>query len=69
MRVNQWVLDEDRITQVLINLLANAFKFTPDEGKIKLRARKDKSRLVVEVLDTGSGISEKDLPFIFERFY
>lgn len=67
--LTSWVLDEDRIIQVIINLLANAFKFTADGGKIKLRARKEKENLVVEVQDSGPGIPEKDLPFIFERFY
>jgi signal transduction histidine kinase len=55
--------------QVLINLLANAFKYTPDEGKILMRATKEKKDLLVEVVDSGPGIPETDLPFLFERFY
>ncbi len=67
--VKNWYLDEDRIVQVLINLLANAFKYTPDEGEIVLRSSKENQDLVVEVLDSGPGIPSEDLPFIFERFY
>ncbi len=63
------VLDEDRIIQVLINLLANAFKFTPDKGEISLRAKEENENLVVEITDSGPGIPEEDLPLIFERFY
>ncbi len=67
--ISQCCLDEDRIVQVLINILANAFKFTPDEGHIVLRARMESQNLIVEIKDSGSGISAKDLPFIFDRFY
>jgi len=63
------LLDEDRIIQVLINLLANAFKFTPDKGEVTLRAKEENGHLVVEIMDSGPGIPEEDLPFIFERFY
>jgi len=67
--LQSWVLDEDRITQVFVNLLANAFKFTSDGGKVRLGARKKEGELILEVEDSGTGIPEKDLPFVFERFY
>ncbi len=67
--INQCYLDEDRIVQVLINILANAFKFTPDQGNIVLRARMENKNLVVEIKDSGPGIPARDLPFVFERFY
>lgn len=60
--------DPDRIEQVLIILLDNAMHYTPDGGKITMRLRAGK-RLLVSVEDNGCGIPEKDLPYIFERFY
>ena len=60
--------DPDRIEQVLIILLDNAMHYTPQGGKIILRLRSGE-RLLVSVEDNGCGIPEKDIPFIFERFY
>ncbi len=63
--------DRDRIRQVLINLLDNAVKFTPEEGKISLEVRLNAEGTGVEVhvKDRGIGIPSSDLPRIFERFY
>ena len=60
--------DKDRLRQVVLNLLNNAFKFTPAGGSITVRARKDKAYLVVEVQDTGSGISEEEQKRLFEPY-
>lgn len=61
--------DEDRIEQVMINLIDNAMRYTDENGEIKIRARKKEDEVVVSVKDQGPGIPEDELPFIWERFY
>ncbi len=63
-------IDAERLgDQVLGNLLSNALKFTPEGGRISLRARGDDRSLVLEVSDTGLGIPPDRLPHIFDRYY
>lgn len=62
------VSDRGRIAQILVNLLANAVKFTDDGGSISLRARNVDGALWLEVEDTGIGIPAEELPRIFEPF-
>lgn len=59
----------DRVEQILVILLDNAMKYTPEGGKISLRIAKKGEKAVIEVTDTGIGISEEDQPYVFDRFY
>ncbi|MBQ4579628.1 MAG: HAMP domain-containing protein [Clostridia bacterium] len=61
--------DMARIDQVLVNLIDNAIKFTPDGGEIKLRVRADSGLCTVTVQDNGVGIQPEDRPRVFERFF
>lgn len=61
--------DADKLETVLVNLLSNAIKFTPNGGQVTLEANYDADKLVIRVADNGKGISNDQLPFIFNRFY
>jgi histidine kinase len=61
--------DADRIKQVLSNLLSNAFKYSRREGRVSITSRISGDNIQVDIADEGIGISKKDLPFIFTRFF
>src|SRR6266566_3949240 len=61
--------DEDRINEVLGNLLSNAFKFTERGGKVSLSVAPTDGKVVTTVADTGAGISAEQLPHIFDKFF
>ena len=60
--------DKDKLTQVLINLLDNAIKFTPTKGKVIIVAFRNDEEVRFEIFNTGAGIPEKDLLKIFDKF-
>lgn len=60
--------DPNRLQQVMRNLLGNAVKFTPRGGRIEVRLERDNSHSLIQVIDTGIGISPEFLPHIFEQY-
>ncbi|MFW5976855.1 MAG: ATP-binding protein [Bacillota bacterium] len=61
--------DRKLIKQLLRIFVDNSLKFTPSQGKIELKAKKEDNSLILKIKDTGCGIPEEDLPHIFDRFY
>ena len=61
--------DEDRITQVLVNLVANAIQYTPEDGEVTISAARHENEIYISVKDTGIGIPPEYLANLFTRFY
>lgn len=61
--------DRERIIQVAMNLLSNALRYTPQNGKIEVETLETEAESILRVKDNGIGIPEQELPYIFERFY
>jgi signal transduction histidine kinase len=61
--------DQDRIIQVLINLLGNALRYTPAGGTVRVTTERQGEAVAFHVADTGIGIAPSQLPHLFERFY
>lgn len=65
-----WVdIDQDKVTQVIDNIMNNALKYSPDGGTITCRLMETHNSVVLSITDEGMGIPRKDLQHIFERFY
>ena len=69
LRLGVVAADRDKLEKIVLNLLFNALKFTPAGGRVELRAEKQGEEIVFVVSDTGVGIAEKNLPFVFDRFW
>lgn len=63
------MFDEDKLSKAITNLLANAFKFTPEGGNVAVSLSATSSELIIQVADTGIGISDADKTRIFDRFF
>ena len=62
-------IDNDKFKKIVSNLLSNAFKFTPQDGKVTFTAKLDGDILKIKVIDNGKGIAKEEIPKIFDRYY
>ncbi|HBY78686.1 MAG TPA: hybrid sensor histidine kinase/response regulator, partial [Cyanobacteria bacterium UBA11148] len=60
--------DQRRVKQILFNLLGNAIKFTPEDGKVTLRVWREQNLAIFQIEDTGIGIADEHLPLLFQKF-
>ncbi|MBO5670451.1 MAG: hypothetical protein J6S41_02785, partial [Clostridia bacterium] len=67
--VPQLTADKERIEQVVINIISNSVKYTPEGGKIDVSVTSPEENIVIRVSDNGIGVPQEDLAHIFERFY
>lgn len=68
-KVDDFLAKRDKLEQVVINIISNAIKYTPDRGTIKVYSGKIYSDVYIKVTDNGIGIPKENLPRLFERFY
>jgi two-component system phosphate regulon sensor histidine kinase PhoR len=68
-KISSMFADSTQIERVFVNLLSNAIKFTPSQGNIGIKAKEGDRFIEIEISDTGSGISEEELPRIFDEFF
>jgi signal transduction histidine kinase len=63
------IADEDQMTQVWTNLIANSIKFTPEGGRVSIELLRQREDIIIRITDSGIGISKTELERIFQRFY
>ena len=62
-------VDPQRMAQVMGNLVSNALRHTPEGGRVRVEAQRDRDDVLISVVDTGPGVPEADIPHLFERFW
>jgi signal transduction histidine kinase len=63
------VFDDERMKDVIINLIDNAIKFTSEGGRVEVKLTDDRHNALISVKDNGIGIKNSDLPKLFDKFY
>jgi len=63
------IIDVDKFKQIMTNLISNSYNYLNPKGKVEVELIKEDKNVVIKVIDNGIGIPEKDIPYIFERFY
>ena len=65
----QFLLDQEKMQQCLLNIIGNAVKYTQEGGSVKVALSEFKTDILIQISDNGMGIPAKDVPFLFDRFY